>query len=184
MRVEQISNPLVDPTVVRAPSRAPQRVVPTVKAALVVTDALIAAISFGAAFYFREGAALFQQGNGGTLAWSPDFAPYGALMMFVILIRLLSLRYLDLYRLRGEFSFVDDGFRIFKATAIGSLLIVAAAFLYRGGFNYRAFSYAGRVPAGFSDRAGQLLYVATPNPWRPNVFPTTRHQSDSYAGRG
>ena len=65
--------------------------------------------------------------------------------MFVILIRLLSLRYLDLYRLRGEFSFVDDGFRIFKATAIGSLLIVAAAFLYRGGFDYRAFSYARAV---------------------------------------
>jgi exopolysaccharide biosynthesis polyprenyl glycosylphosphotransferase len=145
MRVEQITNPLVDPSIVRAPSRAPHWVVPTVKAALVVTDALIAAISFGAAFYFREGAALFQQGNGGTLTWSPDFAPYGALMLFVILIRLLSLRYLDLYRLRGEFSFVDDGFRIFKATAIGSLLIVAAAFLYRGGFNYRAFSYARAV---------------------------------------
>ena len=38
--------------------------------------------------------------------------------------------------LRGEFSFVDDGIRIFKATAIGSLLIVAAAFLYRGGLSF------------------------------------------------
>ncbi len=50
-----------------------------------------------------------------------------------------------LYRLRGEFSFVDDGIRIFKATAVGSLLIVAAAFLYRGGFEFRAFSYARGV---------------------------------------
>jgi exopolysaccharide biosynthesis polyprenyl glycosylphosphotransferase len=57
----------------------------------------------------------------------------------------LALRYYDLYRLRGEFSFFDDGLRVFKSTAIGSLLIVAAAFLYRGGFHYRSFSYARSV---------------------------------------
>ena len=81
----------------------------------------------------------------GSLAWSDRFAPYGALLLFVVGIRLLSFRYCDLYRVRGEFSFVDDGIRIFKATAIGSLLIVAAAFLYRGGFEFRAFSYARSV---------------------------------------
>jgi exopolysaccharide biosynthesis polyprenyl glycosylphosphotransferase len=43
---------------------------------------------------------------------------------------------------RGEFSFVDDVARVFKATAIGSLLIVAAAFMYRGGVAYRTFSYS------------------------------------------
>ena len=63
----------------------------------------------------------------------------------MILTRLLTLRYYDLYRLRGEFSFVDDAVRLFKSTAIGSLLIVSAAFLYRGGFEYRAFSYARAV---------------------------------------
>jgi exopolysaccharide biosynthesis polyprenyl glycosylphosphotransferase len=47
--------------------------------------------------------------------------------------------------MRGEFSFFDDGLRIFKAVSIGSLLIVATAFLYRGGFQYRAFSYARGV---------------------------------------
>ena len=78
-------------------------------------------------------------------AWSARFAPYGALLVFVVAIRLLSFRYYDLYRVRGEFSFVDDGIRIFKAAAIGSLLIVAAAFLYRGGFQFRAFSYARGV---------------------------------------
>jgi exopolysaccharide biosynthesis polyprenyl glycosylphosphotransferase len=40
---------------------------------------------------------------------------------------------------------VEDGIRVFKAAAIGSLLIVAAGFLYRGGFDYRAFSYARMV---------------------------------------
>jgi exopolysaccharide biosynthesis polyprenyl glycosylphosphotransferase len=145
MRVEQVSNPLIDPSVVRVPSRAPQWVIPTVKTALVVADAMIAATSFAAAFYIREGVAVFQQTSDGRFAWSPGFAPYGALMLFVVLIRVLAMRYHNLYRLRGEFSFVDDGFRVFKATAIGSLLIVAAAFLYRGGFNYRAFSYARAV---------------------------------------
>jgi len=47
--------------------------------------------------------------------------------------------------LRGEFSFFEDGVRVFKSTAIGSLLIVAAAFLYRGGFHFRAFSYSRSV---------------------------------------
>jgi exopolysaccharide biosynthesis polyprenyl glycosylphosphotransferase len=145
VRVEQIKNPLVEAKIVRVPSRAPQWVIPTIKAALVVTDILIAALSFGAAFYAREGGPIFNQSRPDIFGWSARFAPYGALMLFVILIRLLALRYYDLYRLRGEFSFFDDGIRVFKSTAIGSLLIVAAAFLYRGGFHYRAFSYARSV---------------------------------------
>lgn len=145
VRVEQIKNPLVEARIVRAPSRAPHWVIPTIKAALVVTDSLIAAVSFGVAFYLREGGAILRQTGADKFGWSAKFAPYGALVLFVILIRVLALRYHDLYRLRGEFSFFDDGIRVFKSTAIGSLLIVAAAFLYRGGFHYRAFSYARSV---------------------------------------
>ena len=95
------------------------------------------------AFYTREGFSVFAPEGG--LAWSRRFAPYGALLVLVVAIRLLSFRYCNLYRVRGEFSLVDDAMRIFKATAIGSLLIVAAAFLYRGGFEFRAFSYARGV---------------------------------------
>ncbi len=125
------------------PGRAPRWIVPTVKVLLVIADALAAAFSFIFAFTLREGISAFAANA--PLAWSDDFAPYGALLFFVVGIRLLSFRYCDLYRLRGEFSFVDDAIRIFKATAIGSLLIVAAAFLYRGGFEFRAFSYARGV---------------------------------------
>jgi len=130
--------------VVRASGRAPQWLIPLIKVILAFTDAAIAAGAFALAFALREGASIFATGVGGV-SWSARFAPYGALMIFVVLIRLLVLRYYDLYRLRGEFSFVDDGIRVFKASAIGSLLIVAAAFLYRGGFHYRAFSYARGV---------------------------------------
>ena len=145
VRVERIKNPLVEASIVRAPSRAPHWVIPTIKTALLITDSLIATVSFVAAYYFREGGPILQWAPGGSFAWSASFAPYGALLFLVILIRVLALRYYDLYRLRGEFSFFDDGVRVFKSTAIGSLLIVAAAFLYRGGFNFRAFSYARSV---------------------------------------
>lgn len=142
MRVEQIQTPVMGRRISSAASRAPRWVMPLVKLALVVADGLIAAVSFATAFYLREGGSIFQEDS---FAWSAHFAPYGALVLFVVLIRVLALRYYDLYRLRGEFSFVEDGIRVFKATAIGSLLIVAAAFLYRGGFDYRAFSYARMV---------------------------------------
>jgi exopolysaccharide biosynthesis polyprenyl glycosylphosphotransferase len=134
---------MIDASVVRVPGRAPRWIVPFVKVGLVFADALAATVSFMLAFYIREGVSVFAADR--SLAWSARFAPYGALLLAVIGIRLLSFRYCDLYRIRGEFSFVDDAIRIFKATAIGSLLIVAAAFLYRGGFEFRAFSYARGV---------------------------------------
>src|SRR6478736_9945395 len=132
---------LMDASSVRVPGRAPRWIVPTVKVFLVSADAVAATLSFIIAFMYREGVSAFD----GHWRWSNQFAPYGTLLILVVVIRLLSLRYVNLYRIRGEFSFVDDGLRVFKATAIGSLLIVAAAFLYRGGFDFRAFSYARSV---------------------------------------
>ena len=136
---------VTEASAVRARARAPRWMMPTLKVLLVLVDALLAGLSFITAFTLREGSAVFNAAGSIGGGWSARFAPYAALLPFVILIRLLCLRYCDLYRLRGEFSFVDDGIRILKATAIGSLLIVATAFLYRGGFQFRAFSYARSV---------------------------------------
>jgi exopolysaccharide biosynthesis polyprenyl glycosylphosphotransferase len=143
MRAERKREQLTEARAVRVPGRAPKWIIPTVKVLLVATDALIAAGCFMLAFSLREDASVFA--GGGSFAWGRHFAPYAALIPFVVSIRLLSFHYCDLYRLRGEFSFVDDGIRTFKAAAIGSLLIVAVAFLYRGGFEFRAFSYARGV---------------------------------------
>lgn len=145
MRAERIKESRTEARSVRVPARAPAWIMPTVKVALVLTDALIAAGSFIAAFYIRQGEPFVRLGQGERFGWSQRFAPYGALLIFVIVIRLLANYYYNLYRLRGEFSFVEDLIKVFKATAIGSLLVVAAAFLYRGGFQYRAFSYARGV---------------------------------------
>jgi len=143
MRVERRRTHLIDARTVRVPGRAPKWILPAVKTSMVVMDALVSAAAFVLAFYLREGVSAFASHAG--LVWSNQFAPYAVLVLFVIGIRLLSFRSCNLYRLRGEFSLIDDSIRIFKATAIGSLLIVAVAFLYRGGFEFRAFSYARGV---------------------------------------
>ena len=144
MKPERIRNNLTAPKAVRVSAHAPAWVIPSIKTALFILDLGLAFLAFAGAFYLREGVPLIQHTNG-SRTWTHAFAPYGALLILVLSIRLLSLAYYNLYRLRGEFSFVEDGIRVFKATAIGSLLIVAGAFLYRGGFQFRAFSYARGV---------------------------------------
>src|SRR5712671_2674435 len=145
MKAERTKEFRIEPRAVRVPARAPRWVVPVVKTLLAATDIVLATTSFALAFYLRHHDAIFQQTPRGVLIWSREFAPYALLLPLVIPIRLLLLRYYDLYRLRGGFSFVEDMARVFRATAIGSLLIVAATFMYRGGVAYRAFSYSRAV---------------------------------------
>src|SRR5229473_4834384 len=135
----------INPRAVRVPARAPRWTVPLVKTVLAVADIALALLSFVLAFYLRHGEAIVHRTSRGNLAWSREFAPYALLLPLVIPIRLLLLRYYDLYRVRGELSFVEDAARVFRAMAIGSLLIVAAAFMYRGGVEYRTFSYSRAI---------------------------------------
>ncbi|HYX42348.1 MAG TPA: sugar transferase, partial [Pyrinomonadaceae bacterium] len=145
MRAEQLNKPRIAAQSVRVPGVAPRWALPTVRAALVLTDALVAVGAFLLAYHLREGYAIVQHGSAGHWAWSVEFRPYAAVLLFVLPVRLLAQGYYDLYRLRGEFSYVDELVRVFKATAVGSLLLVALAFLYRGGFTYSAFSYSRGV---------------------------------------
>src|SRR5439155_1451032 len=142
MKAESVIVARPDAFAVRVPGRAHMWVVPLVKTALAVTDVVLTAASFALAFYLRHYEPITERAANGSLTWSRQFAPYAVLLPLVIPIRLLLLRYYDLYRLRGELSFVEDLSRVFKATAIGSLLLVAAAFIYRGGVAYRTFSYS------------------------------------------
>jgi exopolysaccharide biosynthesis polyprenyl glycosylphosphotransferase len=142
MKPERVREIMTDARAVRVPARAPRWVVPAVKTLLACTDIALTILSFTMAFYVRHHEAIFHRAALGNLTWSREFAPYAVLLPLVIPIRLLLLRYYDLYRVRGELSFVEDASRVFKATAIGTLLIVAAAFMYRGGVAYRTFSYS------------------------------------------
>jgi len=130
---------------VRAPARAPRWVVPLLKVLLVLTDAGLTLACFITAFYVRHYQSIVNRAGSGSLDWSRDFAPYAVLLPLIIPIRLLLLRYYDLYRVRGEFSFIDDAARVFKAIATSSLLIVAVTFMYRGGTAFRTFSYSRAI---------------------------------------
>src|SRR5712692_11384098 len=145
MKAEPVREFSTDARAIRVAARAPRWTVPAVKTVLAFADIALALLSFVFAFYLRHGEAIVHRTPRGSLDWSPEFAPYALLLPLVIPIRLLLLRYYDLYRVRGELSFVEDAARVFKAVAIGSLLIVAAAFIYRGGVAYRTFSYSRAI---------------------------------------
>src|SRR6266853_6453444 len=145
MQAKPVKDQATDARAVRVPARAPRWVVPLVKTLLAATDIVLTIASFMLAFYLRHHDLILHRTRSGNFTWGREFAPYVLLLPLVIPIRLLLLRYYDLYRLRGEFSFVEDMARVFRATAIGSLLIVAATFMYRGGVAYRAFSYSRAV---------------------------------------
>ncbi len=124
---------------VRAENRVPRWVLPAVRAGIFAVDAVLAAACFAAAFLLRGEGTLFVPGSWNI---SQEFAPYFAVMCIAVPIRLAMLLYQQVYRLSGAFSYTEEAVKIFKAVSVGSLLIVAAAFLFRGGFLYREFSYS------------------------------------------
>src|SRR6476620_1338158 len=160
MKAETFVTDFTNASAVRVPARAPRWVVPLVKLGLLLGDATLALGCFVAAFYVRHYQSIIHQAGSGALSWSREFAPYAVLVPLIIPIRLLLLRYYDLYRVRGEFSFVDDAARVFKAIAISSLLIVAMAFMYRGGTAFRTYSYSrGIFVLDFVLAFGSIAFV-------------------------
>lgn len=126
----------------KARRRAPEWVLPAVRILLVLLDCAVTVASFFLAFSLREGDPILSDT---AWAWSKSFVPYAGVVMFLVLVRIATFFYQRLYNLQGAFSYVDQAVRIFKATAIGSLVIVAFTFLFRGGTAFREFSYSRGV---------------------------------------
>ena len=131
-----------DIAVLRAENRVPRFVMPLVKAGVVLADAALAAGCFVAAFKLREGADIL---SSTAWAWSQAFVPYAGILYFAVPIRLLMLVYERAYQFQGAFSYTREAIKIFKAVAVGSLLITGWAFLFRGGYAFRDFSYSRGV---------------------------------------
>jgi exopolysaccharide biosynthesis polyprenyl glycosylphosphotransferase len=127
---------------VRTANRMPRWVLPLVRVGMFALDGVLAIVCFVAAFMLRGEGPLFAAANGGSWALSREFAPYFAVLCFAVPIRLVMLLYQQVYRLSGAFTYTEETLKIFKAASVGSLLIVASAFLFRGGFLYREFSYS------------------------------------------
>ncbi|MCY7348523.1 MAG: sugar transferase [Pyrinomonadaceae bacterium] len=128
--------------IVKVENRVPRYVMPLVKTLIFLVDASLAMVAFGLAFVLREGDAIFSTT---AWAWSNEFAPYAGVLFFIVPIRLAMLIYQRVYRLQGAFSYVNEFIKIFKAVAVGSLLIISFTFLFRGGFEFREFSYSRGV---------------------------------------
>lgn len=125
--------------ILKAENRVPAWLLPLVKYAVAAVDAGLAAASFIFAFQLREGEAVLAK-NG--WAWSPEFLPYAGILYFAVVVRLILLIQQRAYRFQGAFSYTREAAKVFRAVFVGSLLIVAFAFLFRGGYAYREFSYA------------------------------------------
>ena len=123
-------------------NRVPSWVMPTVITGVLLIDAVLAAVSFLAAFKLRQGSPIFANA---AFDWSNQFVPYVGILLFVIPVRLVMLVYQRVYRFYGAFSYTQETFKIFKAVLVSSLLTVAWAFLFRGGFSFREFSYSRGV---------------------------------------
>jgi exopolysaccharide biosynthesis polyprenyl glycosylphosphotransferase len=128
--------------IVKAENRVPVYVLPLIKALIFALDAVLTVFSFVVAFKWREGEAIL---SNTAWAWSKEFVPYVGILFFAVPCRLAMLAYQRVYRFHGAFSYTNEAIKIFKAVSISSLLIVAWAFLFRGGFAFREFSYSRAV---------------------------------------
>ncbi|HEX8247871.1 MAG TPA: sugar transferase [Pyrinomonadaceae bacterium] len=128
--------------IVKAENRVPRWVLPSVKTSIFLADGFLAFACFALAFIWREGEAVFSQT---AWAWSKEFVPYAGVVFFAIPVRVAMLSFQRVYRFQGAFSYIAEFIKIFKAVAVGSLLIIAFTFLFRGGFAFRDFSYSRSV---------------------------------------
>ncbi len=126
----------------KAENRVPVWVMPLTKAAVFAVDAVLAAACFVFAFKVRSGEDVL---SSTAWAWSRDFVPYAGILIFAVAARLTMLLYQRVYNFSGVFSYTREAIKIFKAVAVSSLLTVAWAFLFRGGFAFREFSYSRAV---------------------------------------
>lgn len=122
--------------------RVPGWVMPVAQVSAIAVDAALAAACFIAAFVIREGAPILADS---AWAWSREFVPYAGILYFAVVVRVAMLAYQRAYRFYGAFSYTHEFLKVFKAVSVGSMLIVAWAFLFRGGYAFRDFPYSRGV---------------------------------------
>lgn len=122
-----------------AENKVPRWVLPSVRIAIGLADAVLAVFCFFLAFKLREGRDIFSET---AWAWSQEFVPYAGVFWALVPIRLSMFIYQRLYRLQGAFSYIVEFLKILKATAVGSLFLVTFTFFFRGGYAFRDFSYS------------------------------------------
>ncbi|HMU34823.1 MAG TPA: sugar transferase [Pyrinomonadaceae bacterium] len=120
----------------------PRWVMPLVRFCVISADAILAGAGFIFAFWLREGKGAFAAG---PAIWSEGFLPYVGILAFAVPCRVITLGIARVYRFDGAFEYSRELARVSGATVISSLLIIAWAFMFRGGYLYRDFSYSRGV---------------------------------------
>lgn len=143
MKAEPIIRDLIkDRTMLAEPRRMPVWVLPLIRAWLILTDAGFAVLAFAIAFKIRDGSSILSPVD---WAWSKEFMPYSGILLFSVPVIVTMLAYQRVYSLYGAFSYLQELIKVFKAVTVSSLLTVAWAFLFRGGFQFREFSYSRAI---------------------------------------
>ncbi len=127
---------------IAAARRVPAWVMPAIKLVVIAADVMIVVASFLLAFKIREGSDVL---SNTAWAWSKDFVPYAGILYFAVAARIAMLLYQRAYNYYGSFSYAQEAIKIIKAVGVSSLLIITWAFLFRGGFAFREFSYSRSV---------------------------------------
>lgn len=108
----------------------------------VLLDVLLALASFYLAFAYRQG---FNPLRPALLLGSDQFAPYLHIFLLAPAIRMACSFMSGLYRPKRGWKKLDAVIAVFKAVALGSLVIVVFIFSYRGIYEFREFSYSRLV---------------------------------------
>lgn len=116
----------------------PVWVMPLVTAVVILFDGILAFLSFALAFMYREGEGLLDV----DLGLNTPFAPYAAIALLAVPVRILALWYYGSYSFKGVFTYATELLTVTKATFLASMILIAFTFLYRGGFEFREFSYS------------------------------------------
>ncbi len=110
---------------------------------LVCVDMLLAVFCFLAAYSMRFQGSLL---NLESMRSNADFRPYLHLVVFAPFVRAFSYNLFGIYETERRRSRpAEDTFGLFKAICLGTGIIIIVAFLYRGLFQFREYSYARLV---------------------------------------
>src|SRR5262245_30912693 len=100
---------------------------------LCVIDICLSALSFLLSYKIRQDAPIFiwSRLQSAPIGIASAFEPYFSMLLFVPFVKVFALQRYGFYKLRGEFSFSSDLFRIVKATTVSFMILVLVAFLFR-----------------------------------------------------
>ncbi|HWN99184.1 MAG TPA: sugar transferase [Blastocatellia bacterium] len=107
---------------------------------LVLIDIAASILAFAFAYKLRQHADIFEWRHRKTflpIGIHDEFEPYLSFLAFVPVVKVYALRRYGLYKLRGEFSFSNDLFKVLNASTLAFLVLVLVAFLFRQGFAMR-----------------------------------------------